>query len=257
MGTWAAPHPLKVVAKRVCGTCGKEFETPAWRVEQGKGKYCSKACYALGSRAETGVEHDGLWFARTGKNKYFWHKRSDNTTVSLHKYVWEKHNGPTPEGYAVHHIDHDPSNNVIENLAALPRGEHQRAHMYERRDRGELKFSDNARAAAAAWHGSPAGLAWHAELGKQAWDKRVRTERVCTHCGKHHLSFTPEGRAGYCSPACTAAARRNSGVDDEQRSCVFCGSEFTCNKYVKRRTCGKACWKAAIAESHRGLRTAG
>lgn len=30
---------------RICQQCGKSFSTPAWRVRQGKGKFCSVACH--------------------------------------------------------------------------------------------------------------------------------------------------------------------------------------------------------------------
>lgn len=39
-------------------------------------------------------------------------------------YIWEKVNGPVPEGYVVHHIDHNPKNNNIDNLQLMTRGEH-------------------------------------------------------------------------------------------------------------------------------------
>lgn len=44
----------------------------------------------------------------------------------MHRYVWEKHNGPIPEGYEVHHIDHDRSNNDISNLEIYTKSDHAR-----------------------------------------------------------------------------------------------------------------------------------
>ena len=36
--------------------------------------------------------------------------------VYVHRLVWETFNGPIPEGYEINHIDHDKSNNTLENL---------------------------------------------------------------------------------------------------------------------------------------------
>lgn len=46
----------------------------------------------------------------------------------LHRDVWTHHNGPIPDGWDVHHRDHDKTNNDPANLEALPKDEH--AHRY-------------------------------------------------------------------------------------------------------------------------------
>lgn len=45
-----------------------------------------------------------------------------------HRYVWEQHNGPIPEGYEVHHIDLNSHNNDISNLALMTTFEHRSFH---------------------------------------------------------------------------------------------------------------------------------
>jgi len=57
------------------------------------------------------------------------HYRNPNSC--LHRRVWEKHNGPIPKGMVIHHIDHDPANNEIENLELMSWSEHTRQHMNE------------------------------------------------------------------------------------------------------------------------------
>ncbi|SRR6266852_1178196 len=57
------------------------------------------------------------------------HYRNPNS--SLHRRVWEEYNGIIPDGMIIHHIDNDPSNNEIENLALLTRNEHTSFHMRE------------------------------------------------------------------------------------------------------------------------------
>lgn len=44
----------------------------------------------------------------------------------MHRYVWEKHNGPIPDDHDIHHIDHNRANNVIENLELYSKSEHAR-----------------------------------------------------------------------------------------------------------------------------------
>lgn len=45
-----------------------------------------------------------------------------------HDRVWEEHNGPTPEGMQVHHVDEVKLNNSIENLELLDALTHKRIH---------------------------------------------------------------------------------------------------------------------------------
>ena len=64
------------------------------------------------------VEYDGKRFYEDSKGYWLGQEIGVDGKphrIRLHTYVWEKHNGPVPEGYDIHHIDHDPSNNDIEN----------------------------------------------------------------------------------------------------------------------------------------------
>lgn len=57
------------------------------------------------------------------------HKRN---TIPIHKLVAEAFI-PNPNGYTVvHHIDHDPSNNKVENLVWMDKNEHNKMHAKER-----------------------------------------------------------------------------------------------------------------------------
>ena len=73
------------------------------------------------------VEIDGIKFYSSG-NGYL---KSSNG-LWLHRYIWEKHNGNIPEGYVVHHIDHNKSNNDINNLEMISDKEHRLEHPYNR-----------------------------------------------------------------------------------------------------------------------------
>ena len=50
----------------------------------------------------------------------------------LHIAVWKSAYGEIPDGYEIHHIDFDPSNNGLENLQCLLRAEHKKIHAARR-----------------------------------------------------------------------------------------------------------------------------
>lgn len=60
------------------------------------------------------------------KNGYYESKRP---CVQLHRDIYEYYYGLIPQGYVIHHIDNNPSNNNIENLQLMLWGEHARQIM--------------------------------------------------------------------------------------------------------------------------------
>ena len=52
--------------------------------------------------------------------------RTDGDRGLMHRYVWDFHRGQIPKGYDVHHLDHDRTNNRIENLELHTKSEHAR-----------------------------------------------------------------------------------------------------------------------------------
>lgn len=57
--------------------------------------------------------------------------------ILMHWYVWEKAHGPIPPGHCVFHKDHNPANNVLENLELLPKS--QMSHVFN--PTGKNQFS--------------------------------------------------------------------------------------------------------------------
>lgn len=45
-----------------------------------------------------------------------------------HIAVWVEANGPVPEGYELHHIDHDPKNSNLSNLMLVTHADHMKIH---------------------------------------------------------------------------------------------------------------------------------
>ena len=146
-----------------------------------------------------------------GVSYYLCGKYFQRRGVRLHRMVWEYHNGKIPQGYHVHHMDEDRSNNAIENLRLMPGNEHVSAHANEQErvdmSRGNI---ERAREAARRWHSSEAGLAYHSVLGKENWKKRTVQTYVCSYCGRKFQTkhIYGEGKNHFCHQNCKASFRR-------------------------------------------------
>lgn len=69
--------------------------------------------------------YDGKKFSRRSNGYY---ALTYDNRIFMHRYVWEKCNGLIPDGFDIHHIDEDKSNNQISNLECLPKSDHARKH---------------------------------------------------------------------------------------------------------------------------------
>ena len=186
------------------------------------------------------VIYNGLKFTRDDRTGYYL-----NTTnrKRLHRFVYETEIGEIPEGYQIHHIDHDKSNNTIENLIAVLRSEHASYHGKHRAenyyDEMVKNLNENARPKAIEWHKSEKGKEWHKVHYENMKDKlHEKVDLECEQCGDE---FNNISRTRFCSNKCKSRWRRESGVDDEKRECGYCGDGFTINKYSSTKCCSKSC----------------
>jgi hypothetical protein len=62
----------------------------------------------------------GYYAATTGRRGY------------MHRHVWEDTHGPIPQGYDVHHRNHDRCDNRLSNLELIEKSEHTRRHALEK-----------------------------------------------------------------------------------------------------------------------------
>lgn len=164
----------------------------------------------------------------------------------LHEEIWKAAHGPIPRDRHIHHIDGNPLNNAIENLACLDQRAHRRAHVELQRANGgpserQLRHLEDIRCLASDWHRSPEGRRWHVEHGRAVYRSRVPLARVCDQCGASFGSMGRRESDRFCSNNCKSAWRRASGVDDIARRCVGCGRFFTVNKYSVQRHCSRSC----------------
>lgn len=157
--------------------------------------------------------------------------------------MWIKHNGPIPEGYHIHHLDHDTDNNDISNLALLEAHEHLAYHA-SLQDKEWLasNMKNKAMPAAIKWHKSEEGREWHTKhYEKMKCKLHKKKEIECEICGRAVEVIDHGDKNKYCSNNCRAKARRMSGVDNITVVCPICNKKFTKNKYSKSKTCSLSC----------------
>ena len=202
------------------------------------------------SKAET-IIFQGIPFRRYPQSPHAGHRKYYSPSGryikrgigNLHVEIWKFFHGPIPDGHHIHHIDGDPLNNDISNLACLSAEEHYAIHIQDGRVRAAIAWAakkDKVLAAAANWHGSEEGRAWHREHAKKQWKEREPTERICEQCGNVYLTKKASSTR-FCSNKCKSKWRRNAGLDNVEKLCEKCGQPFISNKYDKVRFCSRLC----------------
>ena len=72
---------------------------------------------------------------------------------------------------------------------------------------------------------------------------RKKLSHVCPACGVEFKSVAHNAK--YCSRRCksrvVSALRKANGLDNEERSCEWCGKLYVVNKYSLTGTCGTEC----------------
>lgn len=184
-------------------------------------------------------------------------KRKHGINGSLHRDVWIATHGPIPDGHHVHHQDGDTSNNSLENLECLPAKEHAACHPLTPRHRRGKAYREHLRRVEKKrsdakervnWHQTPEGRAWHLEHAKAIGFGSVRPSPptfevrtlTCEQCGKQYEG-KDVGRNRFCSNACKAKWRRDSGIDDVDDVCAFCGGAFRHNRFKSAAFCSPSC----------------
>ncbi len=179
----------------------------------------------------------------------------------LHRDIYMDIHGLLTEGMHVHHVDHDPFNNDPSNLVALSASDHQKLHREHNGKFDEERMEIHRRTtlvAAAKWHGSEAGRAWHREHGKHTWENRQPDGKyTCPECGKEHEGFFANRgepvAERYCSSACRQRGDLRNGKYEaykEDAVCLFCGAAFKRWRGKGVKTCSRSCgaklrWRGA------------
>jgi hypothetical protein len=190
---------------------------------------------------------DGVRFYADNRKNGAYYK---NSTLKeyMHRYVWKYYNGDIPDGYHVHHVDGDKSNNDIKNLQLIKKEEHLSMHAktYHEENKEFVKknLRENAQPKAREWHKSEAGHEYHKEQYKKGLKNFFENKvvKTCEQCGKDFETINTK-KPRFCSANCRSKNRRESGVDNEERTCANCGKIFIVNKYKKTKTCSRSCTK--------------
>ena len=168
-----------------------------------------------------------------------------NSTIhkSLHRFVWEENNGVIPNGYEIHHIDFDKSNNHISNLMLVDKKTHLEIHSKsltdEQRQFRRNNMNNVVRPKAIEWHKSKEGLEWHKKHYQECLkESKPKMKKICVFCGSEFIGYS---NSKYCSNKCKSAQRRKSEKDKITVKCIICGNYFITNKYRPAKTCSKSC----------------
>lgn len=164
--------------------------------------------------------------------------QSKDNWVQKHRLVYERENGPIPEGAVVVFADHDPMNFDPANLVCVPRG---------------LVARINARMA--DWHDRESLISVIASerLATAILDARQALPRTCAVCGRE-FTLSDSQRHGdvRTCPDCVAAGlkappRRRGGDGPADAVCAVCGAPFARGR--KSQTRCRACIDEAPALS--------
>lgn len=188
---------------------------------------------------------NGNRFTRDERTGYYLASKPINgKRKRLHIVVWEYFNGEVPEGYNIHHKDHDKRNNAIDNLECMTKSEHLRHHGKTRPVTEEmLNHLAEAREMTKVWHASKEGREWHRQHAIESAKNRKPIKLVCTYCGKEYEAMMKNKENNFCSNNCKSAYRRKMGYDNIEKVCEHCGGTYIANKYQKTKYCN-ACSKS-------------
>lgn len=194
---------------------------------------------------------DGYKFRRDDKSGYYLSTKNIGAgRKRLHRYVWEKHNGPIPKGYEINHIDENKFNNEISNFECITAHEHRMFHLEHDYDKMLPKWrkslNEHARDAATKWHKSEAGREALNKIRPKHMKKKY--VRKCKVCGE---SFrTAKKSSKFCSGKCRARYRNIHKKDTVIKKCKFCGNSFQTNKYRPNKYDSELCRQKESLKKH-------
>lgn len=153
----------------------------------------------------TKQQFNGLNYWKDKSTGYY--KNAQHKPHSLHRVVWEYHNGEIPKGYTIDHIDRDKDNNQVENLRLASYSENNK-NVSEEVSKTRRKNMARASEKAKEWHKSEVGRKWHKKMATEAYKKRKAIKKVCAHCGKIYYTTQYSKTSRFCNQNCKMKARR-------------------------------------------------
>ena len=80
-----------------------------------------------------------------GREYVCWKEHGKQRRQLAHRWVWEQANGTIPDGYEIHHIDHDALNNELSNLQLVTAEWHDNYHQRLREDHRDIDGVEHRR----------------------------------------------------------------------------------------------------------------
>ncbi len=168
--------------------------------------------------------------------------------IPIHRAVWTYYYGNLPDKHLIHHVDLNPGNNDVENLAEMSVGAHTTLHKkiltqttHSQNNNGVTKtcphcgktFQAASNTAKFCSQECAANEYWKTRQGKL-----INVSLTCKQCGKEYPAL--EGGHGQF---CTEKCRRRYQYEQsrEQRICIVCGKTFETYKYSKQTVCSHQC----------------
>lgn len=199
-------------------------------------------------RMENNTQHEmehqtfnGINFLKDNRSGYFWSTSKKTGNVSMHRYVWNYYNGEIPEGYEIHHIDGDPSNNDIKNLKCSKRCEHRREHQEHK-----MGLVSNGHCVECGAELKDKCGVFCSSRCKQAYARHngyYKIEKTCAYCGKKFLT-NKYRKSETCSHLCSNLIRQKRISEGEPTHvCVVCGKKYFPQPNNKHNTCSMKCTK--------------
>lgn len=181
--------------------------------------------------------------------QYAWNGRYyRKSRTFLHRDVWVAHNGPIPKGYHVHHIDHNTSNNAIENLQLVWGA----THLHEHQKALAKPTPTWAFQAQKEWRESPEGRAFLSEMGKRNHVYLGQEKEFKCECCGEFFTAPNVGVNRFCSNKCKSKWRRDSDLDLVERTCAECGASFQTNRFKPVANCSRSCSRKAWIKTDAG-----
>lgn len=142
----------------------------------------------------------------------------DRKGVQLHRVVWEYHFGSIPTGMLIHHLDGNPQNNQVDNLALVTFSAHAKSHS-PKRYKHQIEILKKIRSV--------------------SFVRDVK--KTCKYCGKvFFVRRVDATRSKYCSRKCYSSASYKWGSGFRKGICPVCGKEFE-TKCRRTQTCSYKC----------------
>ena len=191
---WRAGATSGPSADHTCENCGSTFRR---KPSEGPARFCSRECYWRAGAPAENLEN--VRRARTNgetpgrKRKYVGRVAGKPTYVQRSHWVWNQAHpdDPVQPGEHIHHIDHDPSNDDLANLAKYSAEDHAALHAAE----GSLA-------------GPPSVLSRRMKAYHRANPGKARkgTTKECPVCGVEFYR-PPSAKAVTCSTKCAGLLR--------------------------------------------------